>query len=903
MAKRVHGVGDVPNEFFFCGEGPGWEEDKAGIPFVGKTGQEMERFLDGYHLPALDSVFRSNVYREFKGKDYVYTAEDLQRDEQDLLRELRQVKPRIIVPLGRHATRWFLGDVDMDSTQGIPWLIPPGPEKDKLSFLGDDVVIFPIVHPAAGFHNPEMSPYVVAGFSALEAFLEGNVEPRELFFDPFKDKTTYVEIESVKQLLAVLPVDARRIRRINLSIDTEGTPAKPWSLQFSFEHGTGYLIRAGNKAVLRAFADYLRKHRPRLTYHSALHDLSMMRVLEQPMDLPFDDTMVMSYLLQLEPQGLKALCVRHCGMVMQSYEDVLGDATQRLALDYTMGLWDVEQLEYEDRQQEKFDEINATPLTDKKTGLPKRDKAGNIRYHKIKKLPAVPKTELHKAASRILGSKDAAKLWENQRDDIQVAAYNRLGPVPEATLDHVEFPKALYYGARDPDGTGRVRDEIEPRMEALKLRDVYNLELSTYPLIERMSYIGLKPDLEHFAALSEKLQGELDYLQYVMDAEIHDGVNANSGDQIADFVFGTLGLEGVKKTSSGRYSTNDKILEALEREHPEFPILSTIREFRETYKLKNTFVDRLPDFVHRWPHDGRVHATFRTTRVVTGRLAASDPNLLAMPKHGKWAKEFRRGWVAEDGHVLAEWDLSQIELRVLAHLSQDPVLLAVFRGELRNPDGSKIDLHANLAQRIFGGKATDYLKGVQRTAAKAINFGLPMGMTYKGLAVELRKNGVNVTEDDAQRWIDETMGLYKGVPIYQSGKAAEAARQGFVRSLSGRIRYIGGIKSRDERIREEAKRFAFSTPIQEGAQWLMKQAEARLWQELQTRWKRGEYVEPLIQVHDALTLETTPALAPDLNRFMVKNMTTAPAGFSVPIETSGDYGTNWADMKEFKEVA
>lgn len=873
MSRRVHGSGPVPCEFCIVGEGPGWEEDRAGKPFVGKTRQELDRYLDGNNLPAQSDVFTTYIYREYKGKDYVYTSDDLLRDEQDLVRELRQVRPRIIIPLGRHATRYFLGDVDMDSTQRIPWRLPP---SAKLDFLSDDTVVFPIVHPAAGFHNPEMSPHVVAGFQEFARFLEGEIDARGLFEDPYPSPV-YTEITTVEQLHAVLS----EARGANLAIDTEGSVRVPWSIQFSWEPGTAFVVRPANRDVLAGLARHFRTYRPRLTYHSALHDLSVLRALHLPTDLDFDDTMVQAYLLQLEPQGLKPLCVRHCGMQMQSYDEVLGDASQRLAIDYFLGLWDIEQLDYEARREEAFwQEIDLG--------------------RRIKVPPKLPKTPLHKAVERALRSANARNLWSNQVEDIQVAAYNRLGPIPEASLDHTEPAIAIHYGARDADGTTRVREQLRPRVAALGLDDVYHLELGTYPLIERMAYVGLRPDLDHFARLSTTLQGEIDVLKDSLQAVTGSATfNANSGDQVADYVFDTLGLEGVKKTSSGRFSTNDKILEALEHEHPEFPVLTDIRAYRELYKLKNTFVDRIPDFVHRWPHDGRVHSTFRTTRVVTGRLAASDPNLLAMPKHGKFAKDFRKGWIPGDGHILAEWDLSQIELRVLAHLSQDPVLLAVFRGAMRNPDGSKVDLHANLAQRIFGGAPADHLKGTSRLAAKAINFGLAMGMTYKGLSVELRKNGMNVSEDDAQRWIDETMTLYAGVPPYQDRMGAEAKRNGYIRCLSGRIRYIGGIASRDERVREEAKRFAFSTPIQEGAQWLMKQAEIRLWAELQRRWNIGQWIEPLIQVHDALTLETTPDLGSDVNQFMVWNMTQTPAGFSVPVETSGDYGRNWAEMKEF----
>jgi len=288
--------------------------------------------------------------------------------------------------------------------------------------------------------------------------------------------------------------------------------------------------------------------------------------------------------------------------------------------------------------------------------------------------------------------------------------------------------------------------------------------------------------------------------------------------------------------------------------------------------------------------------------VVTGRLAASDPNLLAQPEHGKWAKEFQRGWVADDGHSICAWDESQIELRGLAHLSQDPVLLAVYRGELRNPDGSLIDLHAKLAQRIFGGAIEQYMgKCAGRLAAKAINFGIPMGMTNRGLSVELRKNGVDTDEETAQRWLDETLGLYVGVARYMEERKAEARRNGYIRCLSGRIRYIGGIRSRDDRVREEAERFAFSTPIQESATYIMKQAEAIVWNDvLPYFWKRGQWVEPLLQVHDCLKLECQEGLESELHILMTEAMTNVPVGFSVPLAIEGEWGPTMADMRKFR---
>lgn len=897
---RVRGVGPVPCDWCFVGEGPGWQEDKAGKPFVGKTGSEIDRYCDGTSLPTRRHIFLTNIYREYMGKDYVYTHDDLGRDEPELLKELAAVNPKIIVTLGRHATRYFLGDVDMDSTQGIPFYLP-NPMRALLAAKGltlrRDVVIFPLIHPAAGMHNPEMSPYVVSGFKALAAYRAGDVQARVLFDDPIPEPI-YEEITTIAQLELAL---SDLVPESYLSIDTEGWPGNPWSVQFSTRPGYGYLIRKPRQDLLAAFIAIVRRVRPRLLFHSALHDLGMGRSLDIDFGgLPFDDTMIMAYLLQLEPQGLKPGCLRHCNMKMQDYMDVVGDIGNDLARDYLVWILDAEVADYEEAQHEEFERICKTPLVDK-AGKPRRNKAGAIRYRKITKLPTLPKTPLHKAVTRILQSKRPRTLWLDQVEDIQVAGYARLGALPEPTLDYVSPAIAIPYGCRDADGTGRLLPEYSHRIDALGLRETYQLELDTYPLLDRMQKIGIKPDLEHFAELSKFLQYEIDVLQRRLgEATGKAGFNANSGDQVAEYLFGTLGLESLKDTSSGRGSTNDKILEALEHEHPELPQISTIRSYRETYKLKNTFVDRLPDFVGRWPHDGRIHTTLRTTRVVTGRLAASDPNLLAQPEHGPFAAEFKRGWVAESGHILCQWDESQVELRGLAHLSQDPVMLATFRGERRNPDGSLVDLHAALAERIFGVKPKDQDKHKHRLPAKAINFGIPMGMTCKGLSVELRKNGVDADEDTAQRWLDETLGLYKGVARFMEERKAEAHRNGFVRCLSGRIRYIGGIRSRDDRTREEAERFAFSTPIQESATFIMKQAEKIVYEDiLVPYWKDGRWVEPLLQVHDCLKIECEEGMEQELHILMTEAMTNVPKGFSVPLAVEGEWGPNMADMRGF----
>jgi uracil-DNA glycosylase family 4 len=857
------------------GSAPGYHESRQGLPFVGKTGQELDKLLEMSGLPSRQHLWLTNLYRRYYGEGHTYNRADYAEGSEHLTRELAETGADFIVTLGREATNWFLHDdtLSIEDVQGIAWEM-------------DGRTVFPLVHPAAGFRSPEMASLTVQGFMALGAHLATpNAPIRRLYDDPLEGHEHYEEITTVARLdevLAGYPGDGAV-----LSIDTEGYPATPFSLQFSYQPGTAYFIGtndhgdgAGRQSLFSAFGIFLRRVRPRLLFHSALHDLGMMRAMGLPTDnLTFGDTMIQAYLLQTEPQGLKALATRHCGMRMQSYSDILGTLSDDLARDYLTKLWTLEGADHEQNRQTAFDAAKA---------------AGK----RIKVLPKIPKSDLYKAVERCLNSERPAGLWGDQSADTRLGAHARLGAMPEASLDHVDRQKAVYYGCRDADATLRVEPALLRRFAHLGLKpsvglhQVYQLELSTYPLIDRMQRIGLKPDLLHFAALSKRLETEIATLQQTLETVTRTpGFNANSGDQVADYLYGQLGLESMKQTKGGRGSTNDKILEALEREHPEHPAVATIRSYRELFKLKNTFVDSIPDFVNRWPYDGRVHTTFRTTRVVTGRLSASDPNVLAQPEHGKFAPDFKRGWIADEGHLICQWDESQIELRGLAHLSQDPVLLRAFR--------NGIDLHAVLAERIFGVAPKDQDKHKHRLPAKAINFGVPMGFTRHGLSIELRKNGVDADEDTAQRWLDETFALYAGVRHYMDERIDYAKRHGYVQCLSGRIRYIGGIGSRDERVREEAERFAFSTPIQESAQFIMKQAEAQVWELLKEHWTRGDWVEPLLQVHDCLKLECARHLAPELHREMSLCMTHVPHGFSVPLAVEGEFGANMCDMESF----
>lgn len=927
IGKRVRPEGPVPSRFMAIGEWPGKDDAISGRVFSarGRRENEIDRFFDGVRLPERGDWFLTYAIKEWCGEDGEYTAEDFERDLPDLLKEIEKVQPEFIVALGRNITRFLMGDVDMEEVHGIPWRVPA--DAPVLKQIGSSIcfnpVIFPIVNPAAGFRAPELSAQITYDFSTLESVLSGELQPRVLYDDPIPHPV-YEEVQTEAQLDAIM-VDATTI-----STDSEGYPWNPWSVQITTRDGESYILRykigGQRNPLLERFVFWVNTCREiyRFVFHNSLHDLSVFRAIGiDTTELVFDDTMLMSYALQLEPQGLKPLCLRWCGMKMEHYEDVMGDATTRLARDWLTCVLENEETAYTERCHEEFIRLTTTPYTDKRGRL--------IQGRKLRVPPKLPRTALHKAAERCLRSARSRGLWDDQVIDLHVEADEKYGPIWEATLDHVPLRRALDYAGRDSDGTHRLEPALRARLRAHDLDGVYSADLATVPLIDRMQQVGIRPDLGHFAALSHdlgveiveiraRLAGRLVGLSAVPDLDAGQEFNPNSGPQTAELLHERLGLDVLKKTREGDPSTNDKVLEALEK-NPRLDVairdlIGDIRYYRETYKLKSTFVDQIPDFVNRWPWDGRIHPTFRITRVVTGRLAASNPNILAMPKHGKFAKRFRAGFVAGEGQYICSWDLSQIELRVLAHLSQDPVLLDAFR--------TGKDLHARLAQRIFGVDPKNQDDSKHRLPAKAINFGIPMGMTAIGLCLELRKNGVDVTEDDAQRWLTETMALYARVPEYQQGKVAEAKRFGFVTDIRGRRRYIGGIRSFDNAVRSEAERFAFSTPIQAGAQEVMKEAEAYVYRDiLLPHWKARRQVEPLIQIHDDLVLESgllrDGRVVPhpskpgkkviefkntELHDQMVYAMTKVPAHWlSVPIETDGTAGPNWGELYGIRKAA
>jgi DNA polymerase-1 len=349
-------------------------------------------------------------------------------------------------------------------------------------------------------------------------------------------------------------------------------------------------------------------------------------------------------------------------------------------------------------------------------------------------------------------------------------------------------------------------------------------------------------------------------------------LNLNSPKQLAAFLFEELNLPPQSKTRTG-LSTDASVLEALSPLHPAPKLLL---EYREISKLKGTYVIPLQELRDR--ADGRIRTSFHLTGTATGRLSSSDPNLQNIPVRSARGQRIREAFVAEPGSVLLSADYSQIELRILAHMSGDPVLVDSFnRGE---------DVHRRTAGEMFH-KSPGEVSDQERSFAKAINFGLMYGKTVFGLAEELK-----ISRGESKKMIDQYFSRYARVKEFLDEQVALAHERGFVVTLLGRKRALPEIKSSNPAIRANAERMAMNSPIQGTASDLIKMAMVRLHQELKTQGLRSKL---LLQVHDELVLECPVGEVDQVRALTIRVMESSMA-LAVPLKVNVGIGPNWASL-------
>lgn len=445
-------------------------------------------------------------------------------------------------------------------------------------------------------------------------------------------------------------------------------------------------------------------------------------------------------------------------------------------------------------------------------------------------------------------------------------------PAPLRGLERETIARHL---AEDGDVLFELMPVLLQKLRDDDLVDLYeSVELPLTDVLRRAETRGVRLDTHYLAELSREMQSQIDGLTKKIFALAGQQFNINSPKQLGTVLFEKLGLPVVKRTKSGP-STDHEVLETLAEEHA---IAELLLEYRQTTKLKSTYVDALPELVH--PETGRVHTNFNQTVTATGRLSSVNPNLQNIPVRTPEGRRIRKAFVpGEEGWVMMTADYSQIELRVLAHISEDETLIEAFRrGE---------DIHTRTAAEVFE-LDPEAVTPTQREAAKAINFGIVYGISSFGLA-----RGTGLSRQDAQRYIDEYFDRYPGVKRYIDATIALGREQGYVTTLLKRRRYLPELRSRNWARRSFAERTAMNTPIQGSAADIIKLAMIAADENLRAA---GLQARLLLQVHDELVLELPAAEVGDAARIVRDSMADV-VRLSVPLVIDVEAGPNWLDTE------
>ena len=479
----------------------------------------------------------------------------------------------------------------------------------------------------------------------------------------------------------------------------------------------------------------------------------------------------------------------------------------------------------------------------------------------------------------------AAYLLGEKTLSLKALAFSRLGiemtPITDLigsgarqlSMSQVEVRQAADYACADADITGRLTELLTAGLRQQGLWQLFaEVEMPLVPVLVCMERNGVALDTELLREMSHRLGEQM--LKF--EAEVYNSVghqfNINSPQQLSSVLFQELKLPAARKGRGG-YSTGASVLEELRGAHP---IIELILDYRQLSKLKSTYIDALPGLINH--ETGRVHTSFNQTRTATGRLSSSEPNLQNIPVRGELGREVRRAFVAPSGSRLLGGDYSQIDLRVLAHLSQDESLLKAFLNDE--------DIHAATAVQLFGVDASRVTPDMRRMA-KTVNFGVIYGMSDYGL-----EQATELSREEAARFISTYFEKHPGVRQYIESTKKQAKEVGYVQTLLGRRRFIPEVNASNRQVREAAERMAINMPVQGTSADIIKVAMINLDCEMTRRQLKSKM---LLQVHDELVFEV-PEDELGLMRQLVPETMSSSMVLSVPLKVDVKVGNNWGEM-------
>jgi DNA polymerase-1 len=446
----------------------------------------------------------------------------------------------------------------------------------------------------------------------------------------------------------------------------------------------------------------------------------------------------------------------------------------------------------------------------------------------------------------------------------------------EVTMNAVDIEKVTPYACQDADLAFQLGTLLWPKVKEKNVHSLYEtLERPLIQVLADMEMWGVKINPEVLENLSEELQQDLDTLQAKIYAISQEEFNINSPKQLGAILFEKMGIPSPRKTRKTKsHATDMSVLKELAED---FPIARHTLEYRQFSKLKSTYSDALPRLINR--DTGRIHTSYNQTVAATGRLSSSDPNLQNIPARGELGKRCRQAFIPEDGNLLLSADYSQIELRVLAHLSEDPVLIETF---LQNRD-----IHQDTASQVFG-EGSSLFPEEQRRRAKIINFSIIYGTSAFSLAKEL-----GTATSEAQEFIDLYFARYPKVRDFLETSVTDAQTSGVSRTLFGRIRPVPELKHENRMVQQAGRRIALNTPIQGTAADLMKKAMIDIWEEIRTQEMKSKII---LQVHDELVFEVPQKECSRIEPLVREKMEKV-FSLKVPLKVHLGWGINWAETK------
>ncbi len=444
----------------------------------------------------------------------------------------------------------------------------------------------------------------------------------------------------------------------------------------------------------------------------------------------------------------------------------------------------------------------------------------------------------------------------------------------QKTMAEVPVEQVATYAAEDADITFRLFRHLEPLLKEQDLEAIaYRIEFPLIRVLTRMEEVGIKVDLDRLQEFSKELGTQMIALEERIFAAAGGPFNINSPVQLGDILFNKLKLPSGKKTATGQFSTSEDVLQRLA---PQYELPALVLEYRGLAKLKSTYVDTLPKQI--LDRDGRVHTSYNQAVAATGRLASSNPNLQNIPIRSENGREIRKAFIAEPGYKLLSADYSQIELRVIAAISDDVNMKGAFE--------SGEDIHAGTARALFGIPEGEPVDREARRKAKEVNFGIPYGVSAFGLAQRL-----GISNAEGKALIDAYFIRFPGILKYMEETVAFAREHGYVRTLGGRRRPIRDIHASNVNARQFAERTAINTPIQGTAADLIKVAMLRIDERIR---REGWGTRMLLQVHDELVFEVPDAECAAVPQAILEEMEQA-MHIGVPLKAETGLADNWLD--------